>query len=76
LAEQLAKSAVELTRQTEAPVLQADALADLAMVLQIAGKSREAKAAIAEAVDLYGAKGDVVSAGRCRTMAEGFGPSA
>jgi tetratricopeptide (TPR) repeat protein len=75
-AEELAMSAVDLVRQTEAPVLQADALWDLATVLQIAGKLADARAAVTEAIALYQAKGDVVSTARCKKMAEGLGPPA
>jgi tetratricopeptide (TPR) repeat protein len=75
-AEELAKTAVEFVRQTEAPVLQADALSDLATVLHLAGKTEDAKATIEEAIALYTAKGNVVSAARCKKMAEGLSPSA
>jgi class 3 adenylate cyclase/tetratricopeptide (TPR) repeat protein len=75
-AEELARSAVEFVRQTEAPVLQADALADLAAVLKLAGKQTEARSALYEATELYAAKGDVVSTARCKKMAEELGSSA
>ena len=76
LAQRLATEAVELMRQTEAPVLQADALVDLATVLQIAGKGAEARSAIDEAVALYAAKGHVVSEVRAKEMAEELSSSA
>jgi len=77
LAEELARTAVEFVRQTEAPVLQADALTDLAAVLHLAAKSDDARGAIEEALGLYMAKGNIVSAERCKKMAEGLGrPSA
>jgi class 3 adenylate cyclase/tetratricopeptide (TPR) repeat protein len=76
-AEEMARAAVEFVRQTEAPMLKADALSDLADVLQIAGKTEEAYRIIDEAMRLYAAKGNTVSAGRCKKMAEGLGrPSA
>jgi tetratricopeptide (TPR) repeat protein len=62
LAEELARSALELVRQTEAPTLQADALCELASVLQLNGKTDEARQVIDEAIDLYRSKGNVVSA--------------
>jgi class 3 adenylate cyclase/tetratricopeptide (TPR) repeat protein len=68
-AETLARHAVELVRRSEAPLLQADALAELAVVLKIAGRRDEARAAIEEAIALYGAKGNVVSAARYRNWA-------
>jgi tetratricopeptide (TPR) repeat protein len=69
-AELLARAAVDLTRRTEAPLLQADALAELAAVLRIGGKRSEAREAIAQAVALYASKGDVVSAARARAWAD------
>jgi tetratricopeptide (TPR) repeat protein len=60
----LAREAVELTRQTEAPTLQADALAELACVLRIAGQTAQALDAVGEAVSLYRAKGNLVQAAR------------
>jgi len=61
-AEELARSAVDLVRRTEAPVLQADALAELAVVLCVAGRLDEARQTIAEAIALYEAKGNRVAA--------------
>ena len=63
-AEAMARDAVALARRTEYPVLQADALVELADVLQIAGRASEASEALGEAISLYEAKGDVVSARR------------
>jgi class 3 adenylate cyclase/tetratricopeptide (TPR) repeat protein len=71
-AEALARTAVELVRRTEAPMMQADALAELAEVLKIAGRPDEARAAIAEAIALYGAKGNVVLEAQCRRWASGL----
>jgi ATP/maltotriose-dependent transcriptional regulator MalT len=71
-AEELARTAVEFVRQTEAPVLQADALADMATVLQIAGKLQDARAALDEAISLYTAKGNIVSAEQCKKTAGGL----
>jgi tetratricopeptide (TPR) repeat protein len=63
-AEAMARDAVALARRTEYPVLQADALVELADVLQSAGRASEASEALGEAISLYEAKGDVVSARR------------
>lgn len=65
LAEKLARTALDMVRHTEAPVMQADALAELASVLRIAGKHEQARLAIDEAIALYASKGDRVSAARC-----------
>ncbi len=69
LAEELARTALELVRRTEAPALQADALAELAEVLRLAGKTDDAAGAMREAIALYEAKGNVVSAARGRAWA-------
>jgi tetratricopeptide (TPR) repeat protein len=74
-AEELARTAVELVRRTEAPVLQADALSELATVLALAGKAGEAYQVIEEAVALYLAKGNTVAAARRKTWAEGLNRS-
>jgi class 3 adenylate cyclase/tetratricopeptide (TPR) repeat protein len=68
-AEALSREALALVRTTEAPILQADALTERASVLRIAGKSAEAREAIEEAIALYAAKGDIVSAARCTDWA-------
>jgi tetratricopeptide (TPR) repeat protein len=60
-AEELARTAVELVRSTEALMMQADALSELATVLSFAGRRAEAIEAIKEAIGLYTAKGNVVS---------------
>ncbi|MFN7980190.1 MAG: adenylate/guanylate cyclase domain-containing protein [Vicinamibacterales bacterium] len=67
--EELARAAVELARGTEAPMMLADALAELAEVLRIAGRPDEARQAMDEAMLAYGSKGDVVSAARCTAWA-------
>jgi hypothetical protein len=66
----LACDAVKLVRHSEAPLLQADALAELAAILKIADRPSEARAAIEEAIALYDAKGNLVSAARCRNWAD------
>lgn len=69
LAEELARTAVEIFRGTEAPDLQADSLSELAAVLHLAGKDGEAHSAMDEAIALYTAKGNVVAAARARAWA-------
>jgi ATP/maltotriose-dependent transcriptional regulator MalT len=68
-AQELARSAVELVRGTEAPMLQADALAELAAVLRAADRPDEAQRAIAEAIGLYESKGNRVAAQRAARWA-------
>jgi tetratricopeptide (TPR) repeat protein len=75
-AERLAREAAELARRTEGPAFQADAMRELSEVLRILGRDEEAQAAIREAVTLYDAKGDKVSAARCRHSMEAAGLSA
>ncbi len=72
-AESLARSAVELSQQSDAPQLQADALSELAAVLLLAGRLDEARQPIDDAIATYRAKGDVVSAARAAAWAAGLG---
>ena len=58
----LAREAVALAERTDFPTVRADALLDLAAVLDGAA----AEAAARQALALYEAKGDVVSAARAR----------
>jgi class 3 adenylate cyclase/tetratricopeptide (TPR) repeat protein len=69
LAEELARTALEVIRRTEAPGLQANALSELASVLRLSGKIDEARRIIGDAITLYSSKGDVVSAARSRVWA-------
>ena len=59
--ETLARMAVDMASQSEAPMLLADAHAELAEVLAIAGKLEAARAEMARAIDLYRAKENLVS---------------
>jgi ATP/maltotriose-dependent transcriptional regulator MalT len=68
-AEALARSALGFARRTDARTLQADALAELAMVLRLAAREDEARQAIEDAIALYEAKGDLVSSARSRNWA-------
>jgi len=60
----VAQRAVDDSRLTADPVLQADALAELSEVLSAAGRSDDARPPLEEAVRRYQAKGDAVSAAR------------
>jgi hypothetical protein len=66
-AELLAFQAVALAERTDFVTFHADALSDLAHVLQAAGRAGPASAAAAEAVRLYERKGNVVAATEARS---------
>jgi len=68
--EKLARTALNMARQTEAPGLEADAMSELASVLGIAGRSAEARAVAQEAITLYQAKGNAASERRVREWAD------
>ena len=63
-AEALARAALTMALGAEAPLLQAESHADLAHVLEIAGRHREAREAFEAAAGLWRTKGDIVSAAR------------
>ena len=67
-AETLAHETVELAATTDFSTFHGDALIDLAEVLRIAGRAAEAKPAVEHAVTLYERKGNIVSAGKARTL--------
>lgn len=67
--EAYARTAIDLVRQADAPVLMAGAFADLAEVLRLGGRHDEATAALARAASLYTLKGDRVSAARISASA-------
>ncbi len=69
-AEELARESVRLIRTTDQPDVQGQALAGLAEVLETAGRGPEAEAALLEAVALFEAKGNAVSAARSRRALE------
>jgi tetratricopeptide (TPR) repeat protein len=71
-AEALARTAVALAARTDAPVLRAETLFELASVLSLAGKPDAAVEAISEAIALYSMKGDLSSVERARTAARGL----
>ena len=67
-AETLAREAVGLAEKTDFPNFHGDALMDLAEVLSVAGRAAEAKPAVEHAVTLYERKGNIMSAGKARTL--------
>ncbi len=69
-AEELARTAVDMVLTTESPNIKADALAELASVLRLCGKSAEARHVVGQAIELYEQKGNIVSASRNRVWRE------
>jgi class 3 adenylate cyclase/predicted ATPase len=67
-AEQLASEGVELLRQTDAPVKQADALLDLAEVLVTDGQIRAAQVVVEESMRLYEGKQSTVAHARAEAL--------
>jgi tetratricopeptide (TPR) repeat protein len=65
-AERLSREAVALAERTELVNDRADALTDLASVLEASGRSAEAATAVRDALELYEQKGNVVSADAAR----------
>ncbi|MDP9270601.1 MAG: AAA family ATPase [Chloroflexota bacterium] len=63
----LATEAVALRQRTDSPVLQAEALADLAEVHHVANRMADAQAVLEQALSLIEAKGDTVTATRLQT---------
>jgi tetratricopeptide (TPR) repeat protein len=72
-AESLARSAVDLSRQSDAPQMQADALFELASVLMLSKRTDESRRSIDAAIAIYTAKGDGVSAARALALAASLG---
>jgi len=69
-AETLARKGVALAADSEFVVLHADVLLDLAEVLELAGRSEEARAATAEAVSIYERKGNIAAARKARARVD------
>ncbi len=69
-ADALAQEAVELAAGTDFLTFHADALIDLAEVLDAAGRAEAARDAARSALDLYEEKGNLVSAERARRRLE------
>ncbi len=74
-AERLAREAVELMRQTDAPVKQGDALMDLAEVLVKSGQIRAAQAVVEECKVLYESKQSTVARARAEALLAELSPS-
>jgi class 3 adenylate cyclase/tetratricopeptide (TPR) repeat protein len=66
-AEERARHAVSLAGRTDALAMHGDALADLAEVLRLAGREREAAEALDRALELYEQKGSTVSRDRTQS---------
>jgi class 3 adenylate cyclase/tetratricopeptide (TPR) repeat protein len=69
-AERLAREAIAIGDETHMVVALGDAHCDLAEVLELAGRTGEAAAALEQALALYERKGTVVDAGRARARLE------
>ena len=72
-ADRLARGAVEIVGATDNINAHAEALVDLAEVLQISGDEIAAAAALEEAIPLFEAKGNLLCAERARTTFESVG---
>ena len=67
-AERLARDAAVIAARTDYLDLRAQAAADLAEVLRLAGQPRESESALEEAIRLHEDKGNVAAAGRLRGL--------
>ena len=65
-AEQLAREAVTISERTDGLNLQGDALCDLAEVLHAAGRSDEAAATLAQALERYQQKNNLAMSAQVR----------
>jgi len=63
-AEELARAALDIAKKTDVSMLQAAASIEIARVLSLTGRTADAQMLMREAISLYTAKGDIVSAGR------------
>ncbi len=72
-AEALARSAIELSRNCDAPQMKGDTLSELAAVLLLAGRRDEARDAIDAAITIYRAKGDIASTRHAAAWAAALG---
>jgi tetratricopeptide (TPR) repeat protein len=71
-AEQLAREAVAFASKSDFHSAHADALMDLAEVLEVAGNAKDAAIAVEEAVRFYDLKGNVLAADRARSQLEAY----
>ena len=69
-AEQLAREAVSLAEETDMLNFHGNALADLAEVYALAGRTEEAREQLEQALVLYERKGNLVAAARARRRLE------
>jgi len=69
----LARAALDIIRTSDEPDSQADGLLTLAEVLQLSGRVAEAAAAARGALELFEAKGNVISEARSRKVLEDLG---
>jgi len=69
-AEATAREAVRIVQMSDSPVEQADALSALAAVLRESARPTDAAPILAQALQLYDAKGDLVSAKRIRAFTQ------
>jgi tetratricopeptide (TPR) repeat protein len=67
-AERLAREAVAIASASDVLDLRAETLADLGEVLHLAGRVEESRTAVEEAIALYDEKGNLVQAGRLRSL--------
>jgi hypothetical protein len=74
-AKRIAREAVALADETDILEIRADARVALAEVLGLAGRQDEAARALAEAAELYEAKGIVIRATRTRALLSASRPS-
>jgi len=74
-AEELARSAVALAARTDFLNQHGDALLELAVVLDKAGRAAEARVAVTDALGLYGRKGNLLAAARARRRLERLAPA-
>src|SRR5438034_6658793 len=68
--EQLVREAVAFAMTSDFLTAQADASLDVGEVLRLAGRHEEAAAAIADAINLYDRKGNILASSRARDVLE------
>jgi class 3 adenylate cyclase/tetratricopeptide (TPR) repeat protein len=73
-AETVLRDAIQRSESSDSPIMRANAMRDLAEVLQLAGQSLAADDLLSSALELYERKGDVVSVGRARLARSGIAP--
>jgi DNA-binding SARP family transcriptional activator/tetratricopeptide (TPR) repeat protein len=71
-AERLVREAIELAETSDLVPAHADALADLAEVLELAGRPDDAAEAVGSAIALYERKGNLLASGACRKRLAGL----